>query len=129
MEQQNNGTSQNKNNNTYRRWYDKDPVLSKAMTTLKNTEDNVQIQIALNLIKIVIEHKIEQNNLSSVNDLITTVKEASGYDTNHKSRWYDLNETLRAAILMLQNCPGDLQKKISVDMAEVIARKIEENDS
>ena len=128
MEKPVNENSQIKSKETYRRWYDKDPVLSKAMNTLKNTDDNVQIQIALNLIKIVIEHQIEENNVNSVNDLINTVQEASNYDESHKSRWYDLNETLRAAILMLQNCPEDLRKKISVDMAEFISRMIEEND-
>lgn len=111
----------------WRRWYDKDPVLSKAMATLQSSEDKVQIQIALNLIKIVIEHKIETEDFSSVDDLLNTVQDASSYDDSKKDRWYDLNETVRAAILMLQNCPEDLQIKISRDMAELVTRIIEEN--
>ena len=37
-----------------RRWYDKDPVLSSAMKTLEESDDETQIKIALNLIKIII---------------------------------------------------------------------------
>ena len=32
----------------YRRWYDKDPVLSSAMKTLEQSDDKTQIRIALN---------------------------------------------------------------------------------
>ncbi len=32
-------------------WYDKDPVLSSAMKTLEETNDENQIKISLNLIK------------------------------------------------------------------------------
>lgn len=111
-----------------RRWYDKDPVLSKAMATLEKSDDKIQIQIALNLIKIVLEHQIEQEEVSSVDDIINTVTDASGYDESKKSRWYDLNETVRSAITMLQNCPEDLQKKISKDMAVLVSRVIQEKE-
>lgn len=111
---------------TNRRWYDKDPVLSKAMRTLQMSDDKIQIQIALNLIKIVIEHNIEQETVTSVDDIISSVQDASNGMCDKKQRWYDLNETVRAAILMLQNCPEDLQKKIARDMAELVTRIIEE---
>ena len=42
----------NTDDKDYRRWYDQDPVLSQAMKTLKDTDDESQIKIALNLIKI-----------------------------------------------------------------------------
>ena len=45
--------------NKQRRWYDKDPVLSQAIETLEHSDDETQIRIALNLIKIIIEHNIE----------------------------------------------------------------------
>ena len=35
-----------------RRWYDKDPVLSSAMKTLEESDDETQIKVALNLIKM-----------------------------------------------------------------------------
>ncbi|HIT55290.1 TPA: hypothetical protein IAA92_03435 [Candidatus Galligastranaerophilus intestinigallinarum] len=45
----------------YSRWYDKDPVLSMSMRTLANSDDATQIQVALNLIKVIIEHNIKSN--------------------------------------------------------------------
>ena len=47
--------------NQRRRWYDKDPVLSQAVATLEKSDDETQIKVALNLIKIIIEHNIENN--------------------------------------------------------------------
>ena len=52
--------------NQHRRWYDKDPVLSQAMNTLEHSDDDTQIRIALNLIKIIIEHNIENDKFESV---------------------------------------------------------------
>ena len=126
MEQQNNETNLQTANGQSRRWYDKDPVLSKAMHTLENTDDQLQIQIALNLIKIVIEHRIEQEEVQSVDDIISSVKDASdGYDDDKKKRWYDLNETVRAAIYMLETSPDDMQKRIATDMAELVRKIIQ----
>lgn len=104
-----------------RRWYDKDPILSKAMETLRNTDDQIQIQIALNLIKIVIEHKIEMEDFTSIEDILSSVRDASSYDSEKNSRWYDLNETVRAAIIMLQNCPDEMRSKLSNDLAKIIS--------
>ena len=39
--------------NEQRRWYDKDPILSNAVKTLEASDDETQIRIALNLIKII----------------------------------------------------------------------------
>lgn len=117
------------NNKNSRRWYDKDPVLSKAMHTLSETNDKVQIQIALNLIKIVIEHKIEEEDVTSVDDILTSVNDASAAHEGKTERWYDLNETVRAAILMLEQTPEDLQKKIAADMAELITRVINSKEN
>lgn len=124
MEDKKKNMASSEENGNSRRWYDKDPVLSKAMSTLSGTNDKVQIQIALNLIKIVIEHKIEEENVTSVDDIISSVNDASAAHEGKKERWYDLNETVRAAILMLEQTPEDLQKKIATDMAELITRVI-----
>ena len=54
-----------------RRWYDKDPVLSSAMKTLEESDDETQIKIALNLIKIITEHNIEDSQYEDVSDIIS----------------------------------------------------------
>ena len=111
----------------FRRWYDKDPVLSSAMKTLEETDDDSQIKIALNLIKIIIEHNIENSEFEAVEDIISAVE--AGVEENSKNnRWYDIDATLRTAISMLQNCPEKTQHVIAKEMAKMVVDKIKEED-
>lgn len=114
--------------NKHRRWYDKDPVLSQAMETLEHSNDETQIKVALNLIKIIIEHNIEDEQFEAVEDIINAV--GSGLDENRKGRWYDIDSTVRTAMNMLQNCPEATQRIIAKEMAKMVVDKIktEEDD-
>ena len=109
-----------------RRWYDKDPVLSQAMKTLERSDDETQIRIALNLIKIIIEHNIENEKFEAVEDLINAVN--SGKSDNRNGRWYDLDNTLKTAMNMLQNCPETTQHVIAKEMAKMVVSKIKEDE-
>ena len=95
--------------NHHRRWYDKDPVLSQAVRTLEHSDDQTQIRIALNLIKIIIEHNIEDEKFEAVED--------------------DIDSTLRTAMNMLQNCPEATQHVIAKEMAKMVVEKIKTDDS
>ena len=110
----------------HRRWYDKDPVLSEAVRTLEETDDQTQIKVAINLIKIIIEHNIEDEKFEAVDDIINAV--GSGLDDNKRGRWYDIDTTLRTAMNMLQNCPEDTQKVIAKEMAKMVVDKIKKDD-
>ena len=110
----------------HRRWYDKDPVLSEAVRTLEETDDQTQIKVALNLIKIIIEHNIEDEKFEAVDDIINAV--GSGLDDNKRGRWYDIDTTLRTAMNMLQHCPEDTQKVIAKEMAKMVVDKIKKDD-
>ena len=112
--------------NQHRRWYDKDPVLSQAVQTLEKSDDETQIRIALNLIKIIIEHNIEDEKFEAVDDIINAV--GSGLDENKRGRWYDIDTTLRTAMNMLQNWPEDTQKVIAKEMAKMVVDKIKKDD-
>ena len=112
--------------NQHRRWYDKDPVLSQAVQTLEKSDDETQIRIALNLIKIIIEHNIEDEKFEAVEDIINAV--GSGLDDNRRGRWYDIDTTLRTAMNMLQNCPEDTQKVIAKEMAKMVVDEIKKDD-
>ena len=112
--------------NQHRRWYDKDPVLSQAIETLEHSDDETQIKIALNLIKIIIEHNIEDEKFEAVEDIINAV--GSGLDDNRKGRWYDIDSTLRTAMNMLQNCPPATQHLIAKEMAKMVVDKIKTNE-
>lgn len=113
--------------NQQRRWYDKDPVLSEAVRTLEESDDQTQIRVALNLIKIIIEHNIEDEKFEAVDDIINAV--GSGLDDNRRGRWYDIDTTLRTAMNMLQNCPPDTQKEIAKEMAKMVVDKIKTDAS
>ena len=110
----------------HRRWYDKDPVLSEAVRTLEETDDQTQIRVALNLIKIIIEHNIEDEKFEAVDDIINAV--GSGLDDNRRGRWYGIDTTLRTAMNMLQNCPEDTQKVIAKEMAKMVVDKIKKDE-
>jgi hypothetical protein len=112
--------------NQHRRWYDKDPVLSPAVSTLEHSDDETQIRIALNLIKIIIEHNIEDEKFEAVEDIINAV--GSGLDDNRRGRWYDIDTTLRTAMSMLQNCPEATQHLIAKEMAKMVVDSIKKED-
>ena len=109
----------------YRRWYDKDPLLSKTMQTLENSSDETQIKVALNLIKILIEHNISENTFSGVEDMISAVED--GLVEKGNNRWYDIDTTVRTAIHMLENSPAPVQSAVAKEMAKMVVDKIKED--
>ncbi len=111
-------------NPSSRRWYDKDPILSSAMKTLELSDDETQIKIALNLIKIIIEHNIENSEFEAIEDIISAVE--AGVEGDRNNRWYDIDATLKTAISMLQNCPETTQHIIAKEMAKMVVNKIKE---
>lgn len=110
-----------------RRWYDRDPVLSRSMKTLEESNDETQIKIALNLIKIIIEHNISTNEFEEVEDIISAVED--GIDEKRNSRWYDIDTTVRTAINMLENCPFSVQTSVAKEMAKMVVDKIKKDEA
>ena len=108
------------------RWYDQDPVLSSAMQTLEESGDDTQIKIALNLIKIITEHNIEDSQYEEVTDIINATE--VDLATQKRNRWYDIDETVRTAISMLQNCPSETRHAIAVEMAKMVVEEIKKNE-
>lgn len=112
-------------NENYRRWYDKDPLLSKSMRTLEESSDEAQIKIALNLIKILIEHNISDSTYTGVEDMMSAVED--GLVERGSSRWYDIDTTVRTAINMLENSPSVVQSAVAKEMAKMVVDKIKED--
>ena len=113
-------------NQYFSRWYDKDSVLSMSMRTLSTSNDVKQIEIALNIIKVIIEHNIKDHKYESVEDIMNAVEEGriqKGY-----SRWYDIDATVRTAIQMLEKCDPETKKKVALDMAQIVIEKIIQDD-
>ena len=109
-------------NQYFSRWYDKDPVLSMSMRTLANSSDERQIAVALNLIKVIIEHNIQDNKYENVEDIMSAVED--GRIQRGHSRWYDIDSTVRTAIQMLEKCSAETKKKVALDMAQIVIEKI-----
>lgn len=107
-----------------RRWYDKDPVLSRSMRTLEYSDDKTQIKVALNIIKIIIEHNLAYSEYSSVEDLIDAVDD--GLVSKGHSRWYDIDKTLHAAITLLEESDEEVQSFVAKEMAKMVVDKIKE---
>ncbi len=106
-----------------RRWYDRDPILSKAMRILETSDDKFQIQVALNLIKVIIEHNIESNSFKTVEDILKAVDE--GRCEKGNERWYDIDLTIKTSVQMLENCSEEMQSKIARSIAELISDKLQ----
>ncbi len=109
-------------NEYYSRWYDKDPVLSMSMRTLANSDDASQIAVALNLIKVIIEHNINNNEFSNIEDIVGAVED--GLIQKGTNRWYDLDATVRTAIQMLERFDEATRQKVALDMAQLVIEKI-----
>lgn len=135
----------------FQRWYDRDPVLSKAMDQLRTSPDKYQAQIALNIIKIIVEHQIEGQahmnvedlTMENLDELMETSKDlpenpmgplaraiAAHQNSHHqKRRWYDVHQTLSSAIQLLADCPDDLQQKIIPSIATMIEETLSATES
>ena len=95
------------------------------MHTLENSDDETQIKVALNLIKILIEHNISENTFTGVEDVLSAVED--GLVEKGNNRWYDIDKTVRTAINMLENSPLPVQKAVAKEMAQMVVDKIKED--
>lgn len=101
---------------SFKRWYDEDPALSKAMDSLRQATDAYQAQVALNIIKVVWEHyqEIAPEALSDNPPAVPTVNPALN------RRWYDVNETLHSAMQLLQETPPEVQRHVIPSLVRMI---------
>ena len=109
-------------NEYFIRWYDKDPVLCMSMRTLSTSDEPDQIAVALNLIKVIIEHNIQDHKYENVEDIMNAVED--GRIQRGQRRWYDIDSTVRTAIQMLEKCSPETKQKVALDMAQLVIEKI-----
>jgi hypothetical protein len=114
---------------TPQRWYDKDPALTKALESLRVAPNKFHAQVALNIISVIVEHRLEElQNKAAVcpeefrQSLIEEAKDL--VMPTYGKRWYDVNETLQSAIQMLKDTPDEIQKQIIPSIALVIEQAI-----
>ena len=102
------------------RWLDRDPVLSEALNSLRNASSKYQAQVALNIIKIVVEHQIEDQSKQEIDNLVEQMNTKAVQAKGYHRRWYDANETLSAGLALLQDCPEDIQLQVIPAVAQMI---------
>jgi hypothetical protein len=109
------------------RWYDKDPALARALEQLRHAPDNYQAQVALNIIKIIVEHQMEEG--ASEHDPSQPSTTARNWDDEQTHRrWYDVHETLSSAIQLLADSPPDLQQRLIPSIAQMIEATLNRSD-
>jgi hypothetical protein len=104
---------------SYSRWYDKDPVLAKALEELRCAPSVYHAQVALNIMKVIVEHQAEQE-LDEPAELLEQNHQQSMANPQPRRRWYDANQTLQSAMQLLHDTPPDLQAKLIPNIAEMI---------
>ncbi len=117
--------------NTTQRWYDQDPALKRVMGQLEDATDKYQAQVALNIIKIVLEHHLEDEaqlngaaqKLGTIDDVLNWHETEEPYPL--KRRWYDMNETLSAAMATLEDCPDELQHVLIPQIVTMVESTLE----
>ena len=110
--------SGNKNESrTYiRRWYDEDYNLSQIVEKMQYSDDDVRRKIAMLIIKIIIDKRIMDLTYENIEDLLDSLK--AGYTDTKRSRWYDINSTVRTAMQMLNDLPAKERYIIANEIIE-----------
>lgn len=110
------------------RWYEQDPVLSRALRQLKQASDRYQAQVTLNIIKIVVEHQMEAEMPPSAplakQGSTALQPQLSWEEQQHYRQWCTLYDTLHSAIQLLSDCPDDLQPQIIPSIAHMIEKTL-----
>ena len=98
---------------TYKRWYDHDPLLLEVVDLLKNFQDELRSQAEIFVNKI--EDQVGKDVLESY---YATVKPYAG-----GTRWYDNDPLLSKAIELLRVVPPDVQKKAAKNFLEAMEQQ------
>lgn len=116
---------------TPKRWYDRDPALAKALESLRVASSWFHAQVALNIISVIVEHRLEELQkkhsftAEELHQHQHFLENAKAYVMpSYGKRWYDVNETLQSAIQLLKDTPDDIQKQIIPSIALVIEQAI-----
>jgi hypothetical protein len=123
---------ESQNLNPEARWLKEDLALEKALQQLKGAKSHYEAQIALNIIKIIIEHAIEEHaalmpDFAAYESL--PAKQSPWYHKDKNYRyWYDLLETLSSASRLLEDIPGDLHAQVIPSIAQMIEGSLRKAD-
>jgi hypothetical protein len=108
-----------------RRWYDQDPAICRALGQLRAATDGYQAQVALNIIKVILEHELENEGQLDADSLeASATRYMAQAQAQPGRRWYDTSQALQSALNLLRDCPPDLQKSILPAVAQLIEESL-----
>ena len=85
---------------TYKRWYDHDPLLVEVMELLRNFKEDLREQAGIFLKKIE-----DQVGKEAIESFYEKVRPMNG------NRWYDHDPVLSRAVELLRVVPQDIQRQ------------------
>ena len=91
-----------------KRWYDIDPVVSRAVEKLEKAEEYIQISFAVFIIDRLKD--IDFNIEMSLDDQYNYIMR----------RWYDKNIKVSHAMEYLKNAPIDVRKELALEIIDFI---------
>ena len=101
---------------TFKRWYDADAVVSRAINALESSSEEVQIHCAEFIIDLLKDVELKQLSLEEQYNYILR-------------RWYDKNIKVSHAIEYLRLCPNELRRETALKALEFIEELIVDEES
>ena len=87
----------------YKRWYDHDPLLLKAISILKDYQTELKEQAIIFLDNI--EKKVSKEAIDKYYNMVKPM--------NGGSRWYDKDPIISKTVELLRVVPPDIQKAVA----------------
>ena len=100
--------------NYARRWYDDDSELSRIVSKMEYSSDEIKTKVAMLIIKIIINRKVLSLEYENIDALLDAIY--AGYNDTRRTRWYDVNSTVRTAMQMLHDLPYDTRMSVAEEI-------------
>lgn len=102
------------------RWYDKDKYLSAFMVLLEGLSEDVQCEIAVDIM-LNIPKIIEQD----LNDYVNIMND---YNPQDYKRWYDYNPTLHSAVEAIKHLNKSQRETLITSISDIVLRNSPQED-
>lgn len=93
--------------NSFKRWHDEDPIVSKCIQMLENIQESIKRKTATFLMNEII-------NKSPYDSMLPDEVFALVTSETRKRRWYDADEVIRLFVELLKNCTPEAKKEICI---------------
>ena len=102
--------------NMFKRWYDADIAVSRAISELEQSSEDIQVRCAEFIIDLLKDVELEQLSLEEQYNYILR-------------RWYDKNVKVSHAIEYLRLAPKDIRRETALKVLDYLKELTTEEDS